>query len=618
MSEKTSKIFIDLAYNDYKSVEDYIQVNPEILDYKDKNENNLLYYCNNENMINLFLSLKPSLLKEFNKDELTPLMIAVSKNNFNFAKLYVDFDSDNVNISNNNEITAIDILLENNSIDFLMYVFNICKIEIKNNYLVKMLDKNFLTLFKIALDKSENLNFVNNEFSELLINKNDKSYIKLVFNKNSDFFDNRILKFSLFEKKYLIFDFLLDNNIVPYFNIEGKSSFSFLIENQQSLIAKKFANFLSTEQINEISEEGKTSLDYTINNFIFSLINFLVRKNAIIKSKESLISLLASNHHDLVRKFYSEFPKDDDLIFDLYLTAIKSGKLENIDFLYNDMRINTSYKNQKKLLNVLIEKFVSINQKTYEPLVDYLKVLFKLKLNNINEKTDRFYFFDAIIDGNLSLIEEFFDYSLIILVDENNNNGLMYAVMNNQKEIALFLIKNKIDINNMNKNKHTPLTQAIINKNLDLINILLANGAILGSINNENDPINFADNKLKTKISNLLINIKNCSNTKDPFTRENLEPNLLMSIAWEYEIISVMCYEIISLQNYLKFQEPQNFSSITNENQIISVIVIPFNKMILSNDISLLLDYNRRLHANVVDFVEYENQLVPVYQLKKI
>eukprot|EP00833_Pecoramyces_ruminatium_P014660 jgi/Orpsp1_1/1188692/evm.model.d7180000066551.1 len=109
------------------------------------------------------------------------------------------------------------------------------------------------------------------------------------------------------------------------------------------------------------------------------------------------------------------------------------------------------------------------------------------------------------------------------LNDKRGNSPITYAIKNNNVEVVNILIKNKANLDQMNQDKSTPLTIAINNNNINMVKLLIDSGA---DVNKLESIIFLACDKNKTEIFSYLIEHGANCNVKD----NNGTPLLLLAI----------------------------------------------------------------------------------------
>ncbi len=92
-----------------------------------------------------------------------------------------------------------------------------------------------------------------------------------------------------------------------------------------------------------------------------------------------------------------------------------------------------------------------------------------------------------IYENNLSELEEYLKYNDINYLDEKSNSLLHYAIIYKKLEIAYYLIKEHIFVNQANVISETPLFLAVHFNLISLVDTLLKNNANPNLLNSEGE-----------------------------------------------------------------------------------------------------------------------------------
>ncbi len=92
-------------------------------------------------------------------------------------------------------------------------------------------------------------------------------------------------------------------------------------------------------------------------------------------------------------------------------------------------------------------------------------------------------FFKACTVGNLPLIKDFLNKSdsMVLLINNNNESGLLLACKYGHYEIARLLIKAKADLNICDLKNHTPIHYSILNGHHKILSLLIKHKADINS-----------------------------------------------------------------------------------------------------------------------------------------
>lgn len=108
---------------------------------------------------------------------------------------------------------------------------------------------------------------------------------------------------------------------------------------------------------------------------------------------------------------------------------------------------------------------------------DYQKMLIETA-NGWSKYRKDFNFMNYLIEENMpdqfiTIFHEYIFENNINKIDKNENTLLFYAVKNNNKKIAEFLLEHDADPNIANNNKNTPLHIAFSSRNYEMVNLLI-------------------------------------------------------------------------------------------------------------------------------------------------
>jgi len=273
--------------------------------------------------------------------------------------------------------------------------------------------------------------------------------------------------------------------------------------------------------INRQYKDGKTLLLYAIEKRNTKLIECLINnnvdihslkcnfiKNIIMNGKLDILKFLLSNNikilfkHDYLNLIYTIENSTENVeilniinIFGTVNVSVVGDRIDIKDFILK--------KNSLDLLKELVPEIIDIHiqdinkcipliyavEAENKEIIDYLikcgshwkeieniKIDIKLFKNFINlQLPDIFTIFN---NNSLEIHQK----------DENNNSMLIYSILQNRGDVVKYLIDKGVDINEQNKGD-IPLTIAIKNRKVDILTILIDNGADKSFISNSNESL---------------------------------------------------------------------------------------------------------------------------------
>lgn len=128
----------------------------------------------------------------------------------------------------------------------------------------------------------------------------------------------------------------------------------------------------------------------------------------------------------------------------------------------------------------------------------------------------------SLIDDNkIKELDKLFDsgFNINEPIDDENNTLLDYAIINNQEQIAHYLISKGIDVNHVNKNGVSSFTRAIGRLSSNLLNSFLNHGLDYSHKNNKN--MNYFEYMLYKRDYLTALNFVSNPCVYDYFSKEN-------------------------------------------------------------------------------------------------
>jgi len=326
-------------------------------------------------------------------------------------------------------------------------------------------------LDKFILNSDFDINYLDadkNSFLNLtLLNNKNKSaqwliqkgiYVSSRNNNNLDAVNITILK-----DNHLMLKYILENtNIkINYLDEEKRTLLQNAVINGQEKIVHVLIQYGAN--INNIDNNNR--------NVIFDAIAYGDTKiiDTILNMEGINLNLIDNNGETILHK--KEIQENPELCKKL----IKKGADPTIcDFDGQNFLCNMALKGMDgiDLVDLAVANGYSLNSPVSNNntiLMEALSVFYKLPAD---EKDRR----KSLLDMASSLVEKGIDLNALNKYDEN---ALFDAIRNNNYETCLFLIENKININNQNRLKQTPLLIACYKgiESLDIILLLLHHGA---------------------------------------------------------------------------------------------------------------------------------------------
>lgn len=407
-------------------------------------------------------------------------------------------------------------------------------------------------IFYIIKIKNINLlEYLNNKHQQLLkevflnsLNKNGLTVLEysfLKFKKDSTFY--KIVSFLnqfTYTRPNYIFDIILKTNIIHH-NL--KNDFDNLLVKK----IKRFANFENIEIINTIilscmyenlnNENNQITIQDIIyfitqnKNFINLqvLLNLIFKFSSVLVLKDLLFNGVINFGHEILKLLIElkqtdyilkEYKKDSEklaplIIYDLVEDLNIYGLIFLIKYI-NPQLINLKDKNKNNLLHYLCNQNKLKDKEDYEDLeYNIFKFLIQENENLILEVNDKQEtpIFNTIKQNNLYLFELNIEINPKCCENKNINGFyVIHEVVKNNFKTALFeYIANNLNIEYLDDYGNTGLLLALKNKNQDLANELIENGANIEICDiNGNSVYHFiALYNLKN------VNIQNYQNTKN-------------------------------------------------------------------------------------------------------
>ncbi len=400
----------------------------------------------NKKVFNIFMNYNPNLnICDFYGR--TVLFDAVEGGNLNIIREIVN-NIDDINITDNNGQTVLfhSVLKEDDSIT---------KFLVSNGIDVNVLDKKRQTaLFNAMILGAKNLPTV-----ELLLKHGAKLNIK-------DYADKTVL-----------------DEILKIASIANSDKSEKNLENKYRLVSKD-RNYIRLTGIlidcglavDRMDAQGKTVLYKEVERENYETIDFLISSGADINAqdKEGRTVLF-----DAILKGSSNMNMIDHLI-------TKGADIDHMDYhertIIDDLvQAVLITRNRKKPIS---KRFLDISEtEDYIALIKKI-LLFKPRLN-LPRKDGKTIIFDLVVENNLELIKLFVSAGADLnIVDKEENTPLSYMIdhglqITNQREKEqflerlVFLLKFRVDVNMLDKEKRTVFHKAVMADNLEVVEKLL-------------------------------------------------------------------------------------------------------------------------------------------------
>jgi len=408
-----------------------------------ENENDLIYAIESENkkIIQYLVDCGEDINKCYgeNQSKCVPIMIAIKNENINMIKYLIEIGAIvNQKSKDNGEA----LIMKSKNINIINYL-NEKGVEITKsndddtNYIIKL-------YINDTINNDTPMEIKNNDLSNL--NNSKESLIKTLY-KNKP-----INKLTENEQYELLFKSVQDENI----NIVKE-----LIEEYDV-------------DINEISDNGDTSLIYSVKNENMEMIEFLIENGANPNQEDDFgrtpISYAVEKENLLILKYLIDHGAEFDITSNkILLFAIKLGNLEIMQYLIDaGVDINKCSNHGTTPLIFTIEQ-------GNDELVEFL-------IDNGADANERDYYghtplIKSIVIGNVTLVNYLLEHGANINeMDESNNLPLIIAIKNKNEEIVKILIENGVNINESDKYGITPLIYSIKDANIDILKLLINSG----------------------------------------------------------------------------------------------------------------------------------------------
>ncbi|MDH3004542.1 MAG: PD-(D/E)XK nuclease family protein [Candidatus Shikimatogenerans sp. JK-2022] len=443
-----------------------------------------------------YLNKKKIIKNKYNK-------IKIIKTNNNIQKYII---LKNIIINNYKRKKTTTIIFTNNLYDDILIKFLKKKYLYKINYnLYYYLDKislhNFISkLFKIIFYNLKNINFefilefFNNIYINLFLNKKKLNKIKFYLNKNN--LKNGYINFKIkYIKGTLLYKFIKNRNNIKYLLINFKEIIKILFNkiiniNKLEYIylnkIKKLINFLlkikKHIKINTlyiffkyyINDNNKISnSNWNINNFIdICNLNFIYKEKIINFYKNNNIILLLNRYYNNYKKKETNFNNRLHKVFNLNINKKKYiNKILNIYnikyVIYNELDKKFNKQNVNILLSIINNNKCNIFNKTNKNNINY-KYNKKIILNyNLPQKINKYrkkkgFNFTSLKTYIYNPIDYFYKYILNFYILDNNEPKIFGKIIH---KILLILYKKYINVS-LNINHIKNIKYRIKNTNI--------------------------------------------------------------------------------------------------------------------------------------------------------
>ena len=475
-------------------------------------------------------------------------------------------------------------------------------------------------------------------------------FIQLITNGNNDIFTNKpqITYFKIYYRRYS--NFFINNYDIPGNNIKNNSNLiNFIIPKSGDFLSKSYVNIINNENyvelFNEYSCLNTTLIDNTLNfydsystrveNFNKNMINILdiVKLNFINNNNNTYFILMSTNiiNSDVLLsliKFSDKFLLETDLlklfyncnqIYNFYsFNSYITGDINNV----NDSTINSILPLLLNSRNIMLFDTIKIDIINYNLSlnikfnnIDNLNSLITLILNDIS--------FDNLTCLKINKYDIYFKLNYKNVVQLNIlYNKIISIILANIKILNLEIIDNKI------KSTIVTITENITSKLTNLFNNINSNYYIYYNIIYNATSTNvqlylLKDTPFFGNLSNNDFNESLISNETQLITTSNLCSYKLPINLYIRIIVSLICNNVISIQEYLKiinnktfdvnrtlsiyFKNTNNFDS-----KILNILINPLIILFTQSSFrKLLYDYNIKDNYGL-------NNLITPFTNKKI
>ena len=431
------------------------------------------------------------------------------------------------------------------------------------------------------------------------------TFFKIYYRRHSNFFINNYEINGNNIKKENLITFIIpkagDLLSKSYVNLTFKEHYVELFNEYPTLYTTLLNNVLNlydsyTIRVDTFSKNFIEKLDIIKLNIIFNNNNFFTIMSTELSKLDNILDLikLDSNIYletDINKLFYNGNPIYNYYSFNLPITNIKDIN-DNIVItkLINNIDFNNIYFIRIDIVNYNLSFSIKFNNiSNYESLLNLLLSNIDI-LNNLNFKINKYDLYLSIKYYDTSKLNLFYNQLLIILFKDINN-------------VLLEIIDNKI------KSTKVLLTTNVYNKIINLFNNIDSNYYIYYNILYNNDSTNiqiysmkntpFFGNYINNDFNENLISFETQLISISNLCSYKLPINLYIRL-----IVSLVCYNVISIQEYIKIINNKKFdinkriSSYINDNyifdnKILDILINP--QVIIINKSSfrnLLYQYN--------------------------
>ena len=459
-----------------------------------------------------------------------------------FIPFYNEIIDDNISLKNSESV----INSLNNKLTILYTLFQKKK---KKNYFptnnksLKLEEKKFLYKTYLCSSDSNNNNYNNNIFieNEMRINSININFLRsILILIKEEFLDNNFIIIKKLSKvnniiinesknfnfKYL---FIFFEYIIFYFcnNLE-KITFSKLIFSKNDLVENMIKNGIYLHFIYRFKNLNKiisyNKIEFLNENSVFKILDEYIDKNGIDDININNIIINKINLIDCL------FEKEN--LKNLVLKKISIDKIQMIN------QINFILKKNINLNEIIIDKFLSLNENTRKELINNLKKLSLINLQKIKI---------SIFNSNLN------DLEFLILLYFNQNSKLKFFSLHFQKlNLDEQILFNHLKLINNEKIEKISLKfdKIILNQNVNLFSIL--------SKNLKNLTLGYCHQNIIKKLNFCIVNniyLPNLENLKIIFlsiNEEQIDENY-------YDLLSIikngkMIKNLILKNYYIKYK----------------------------------------------------------------
>lgn len=562
LGQNIHKLYSIIKSNKIIEFKEIIEKNPELLLFKNTNNENLLFYA--------FLQKSNDIIKYIN-----------------------DLKPDFINEKNKKNISIFEKLIIRNKPDILENYFSIIQDDLLKNEI-----KNNPSLLELAINNLShsswdifflNLKHIFPKESYSYINKSGNSLLHLIAKSNRSYFLDIIphIDKSLFNTK--------DNDFgdTPFLSACKKSSL------------KIYNSYLTHSNINELSFFGNNSLHYASINEDSTIIKSILLNNGIsnpnaknLYNDSPLMNCIVYKNED---NFSILLDKYADINEELAFSLINSTKIFNLNFLYSltDIQIsNLSIQNRTDILNYCFKKY-SFDE------FNNISEKFNL-INNINPDNISTLYKSTLIgkkdmDKKVNLLLPF------IYKDDNLKSKTLSILPSNQ---ILFLLNNTNLLSKFNDLDYLYLYAIGNSKNslnvLKYINI---------DINENNFSFDNYINSIfsKSKKTQGFINIINNIKEVDSTFYDKLSINVILSN--DKALIYSTLKKILSKEDKKKFIFSLTHNIMINKENNENYFNIFYNKNLIKNYLKENFDYdsyaNPKFFNHLINFLS-DNEKIDI------